>query len=187
MALSCWVHLVGLYAPLLGTGYPAGSPWEGHQVPAVPARAHRLAKRDSDRPSTEAARRASDRGAPTAVDADVPQTKSTELPRVRTVPSAPLEGPLDSRSGSLGPPPRLTRRRLAGLIGPANSCWPEMESSCDVTFSDMGQGACQCFVFLPMRRRRALLAVHEYDSAHLATTHAEARKIPIKCSPGHGL
>ena len=40
-----------------------------------------------------------------------------------------------------------------------------MESSCDVTFSDMGQGACQCFVFVPMRRHHALWAVHVYDSA----------------------
>ena len=43
-----------------------------------------------------------------------------------------------------------------------------MESSFNVTFSDMGQGACQCFVFVPMRRHHALLVVHEYDSANLA-------------------
>ena len=182
MALSCWVHLVGLYVPLIGTGCPAGSPWEGHQVPAVPARAHRLAKRDSDRPSTEAARRASDRGAPTAVDADVPQTKSTELPRVRTVPSAPLEGPLVSRSGSLGPPPRLTRRRLAGLIGPANSCWPEMESNCDFTFSDMGQGACQCFVLC-----RCVVAMRCWQCTS-TTVHTPKRgRFRESARHGHGL
>ena len=178
-----------MYAPLLGTGYPAGSPWEGHQVPTEPAKGQpprRTQRRSAQHRDRSSPCLRSRRAAPAPLK---PKPHSCIVPEPCL--AHPWEGrqfPEVPRSGSQGPPPRRTRRRFAGFIGrPSNSSWPEMESSCDVTSSDMGQGECQCFVCVPMRRHHALLAVCEYDSAHLATTNAEARKIPIKCSPGHGL